>query len=171
MFHNLRDYDEKFLIQEMGKISKEFNLDIRVIPNNEERFMAIMLGKLVFIDSLQFMNSSLDSLVSNLIKDEKEDEFKLKEVKKFCDGPGYDYKLIREKGIYPYEYMDSFEKFNEEKLCNHKEFYSKLTGKNVSEDEYNRALEVFKRYCKNMGDYHDLYLKMDVQCIIVMRGI
>lgn len=63
IFHNLRGYDSHFIMQEIGKISKEKQLDINCIPNNMEEYMAFMLGKhIVFIDSVQFMATSLDKL-------------------------------------------------------------------------------------------------------------
>ena len=63
IFHNLRGYDSHFIMQEIGK----FKLDVYVIPNNMEKYMAFMLEKhLIFIDSFQFMSSSLVKLVSNL---------------------------------------------------------------------------------------------------------
>ena len=66
IFHNLRGYDSHFIMQEIGK----FKQDINVIPNNMEKYMAFMLGRhLVFLDSFQFMSSSLDSLASNLPED------------------------------------------------------------------------------------------------------
>lgn len=165
VFHNLRGYDGKFLIQEMGRVTDS---KIKVIPNSGEKFMAIMTGRMVFIDSFQFIAGSLDSHVSNILKGEEDEDGNiikppvLKEVERFCINNGYNYELLRKKGIYPYEYMDSFDKLREEKLPSHKDFYSKLIGEIVSEEEYERALEVFNSYCKNLGDYHDLYLKMDV---------
>ena len=74
--------------------------------------MACIINRnLVFIDSMQFMNSSLDSLVRNLV----DEDFKYlsKEFKEFKDK---DLKLLKEKGVYPYEYMNSFKKFNETEL-------------------------------------------------------
>ena len=81
IFHNLRGYDSHFIMQQIGKISKkhaykdkkgkEQPLNINAIPNNMEKYMAFMLGNhLTFIDSFQFMSSSLDKLVSNLPKDD-----------------------------------------------------------------------------------------------------
>ena len=67
IFYNLRGYDSHFIMQEIGK----FKQDINVIPNNIEKYMAFMLGKhLVFIDSFQFMSSSLDKVVNNLPNEE-----------------------------------------------------------------------------------------------------
>ena len=79
IFHNLRGYDSHFIMQEMGEIVKnnkyenkkgeECEMNINVIPNNMEKYMAFMLGNhLTFIDSFQFMSSSLERLVSNLPK-------------------------------------------------------------------------------------------------------
>ena len=79
--------------------------------------MAFFLNKnLVFIDSMQFMNSSLEKLVKNLSNNDFKyltEEFGSKNLK-----------LLKQKDAYPYEYMDSFKKINEEKLCDKKCFYS-----------------------------------------------
>ena len=75
VFHNLRGYDSHFIMQQIGKIAnayayKDKPLTINAIPNNMEKYMAFMLGNhLTFIDSFQFMSSSLDKLVNNLPKD------------------------------------------------------------------------------------------------------
>ena len=80
-FHNLRGYDSHFIMQQIGEITKKHAytnkkgekqyLNINAIPNNMEKYMAFMLGNhLTFIDSFQFMSSSLDKLVSNLPKDD-----------------------------------------------------------------------------------------------------
>ena len=55
------------IMQEIGEIGMRFDLNINCIPNNMEKYMALMLGKhLVFLDSFQFMSSSLDRLTANL---------------------------------------------------------------------------------------------------------
>ncbi|XP_027049087.1 uncharacterized protein LOC113676613 [Pocillopora damicornis] len=80
IFHNLRGYDSHFIMQEIGAIFKnhtyknnkgeEKQMNINAIPNNMEKYMAFMLGNhLTFIDSFQFMSSSLEKLVSNLSKE------------------------------------------------------------------------------------------------------
>ena len=59
--------------------------------------------------------------------------------------------------------MDDFNKFKEEGLPSIQNFYSKLTGEDISDKGYNHARNVWKEFkCKTMGDYHDLYLKSDV---------
>ena len=105
--------------------------------------MAFTINRnLVFIDSMQFMNSSLNLLVKNL---SDHDFVCLSE-----ELSGKFLKLVKQKGVYPYEYMDSFEKFFEDKLPDKCEFFSSLKN-------------VFKT--NTMGDYHDLYLKTDVSLL------
>ena len=81
IFHNLRGYDSHFIMQQIGEIANKHgytnkkgqkqDLNINAIPNNMEKYMAFMLGNhLTFIDSFQFMSSSLDKLASNLPKDD-----------------------------------------------------------------------------------------------------
>ena len=95
IFHNLKGYDSHLIIKEIGKA----DVKVSVIPNGLEKYMAFTVNKnLVYIDSMQFMNSSLDSLVKNLIADD---------FKYFSEE--YNPELldsVKEKGLYPYEYMD-----------------------------------------------------------------
>ena len=80
IFHNLQGFDSHFIMQQIGEIAndhayknkkgEEQHLKINAIPNNIEKYVAFMLGKhLVFLDSFQFMSSSLGKLVSNLPKE------------------------------------------------------------------------------------------------------
>ena len=118
--------------------------------------MAFMLGNhLTFIDSFQFMSSSLDKLVSNLAKDDL--IYKSKAFK------GRRLDLMSQKGVYPYDYMDSFEKFNEKELPTKDQFYSILNDQHIKDDEYNHAKEVWNTFMiRTLGDYHDLYLVSNV---------
>ena len=121
--------------------------------------MACIINRnLVFIDSMQFMNSSLDSLVRNLV----DEDFKYlsKEFKEFKDK---DLKLLKEKGVYPYEYMNSFKKFNETELSSENKFFSLLKNKDISEKDYEKVKNTWDTFnIQNLGEYHDLYLKTDV---------
>lgn len=165
IFHNLRGYDSHFIMQEIGAIVKnhtyknnkgeEKQMNINAIPNNMEKYMAFMLGNhLTFIDSFQFMSSSLEKLVSNLPKES------LKYTSKSFKGEKLD--LMVRKGVYPYDYMDSFEKFNH-KLPSKEDFYSILNDQHISNEDYEHAQNVWNKFSlKNMGDYHNLYLKSDI---------
>ena len=84
-------------------------MKIDLISNRLEKYMAFLLNKnLVFIESMQFMNSSLEKLVKRL----SDNDFKY-----LTEGFGFKkLKLLKQKDAYPYEYMDSFKKFGEEKL-------------------------------------------------------
>lgn len=111
IFHNLRGYDSHFIMQEIGK----FGQDINVIPNNMEKYMAFMIGKhLVFLDSFQFMSSSLDNLVKNLPDDG------YIETSKMFQGGEEQLKLVTKKGVYPYDYMDSIWRGSLRNNCPHR---------------------------------------------------
>ena len=67
------------------------------------------------------------------------------------------------KGIYPYDYFDNIKKYKENKLPNQKYFKNKLNNKNISNDDYKHATNVFKTFkCNNLLDYSILYLKTDL---------
>ena len=166
IFHNLCGYDSHFIMQQIGEIAKKHaymnkkgekqDLNINAIPNNMEKYMTFMLGNhLTFINSFQFMSSSLDKLVSNLPKEALKymsEEFTGKELS-----------LMSQKGFYPYDFMDSFENFDQTELPTKDQFYSILNDQDIMNDEYNHARKVWKTFnIKTMGEYHDLYFKSDV---------
>ena len=128
-------------------------VDKYVDKNGEERSKAIELR---FIDSFKFMSSSLDSLINNLARGNN----------KFFGFEGYNesqYKLIIRKGIYPYEYMNDWDKFKGNELPPKEAFYSKLNMSGVSDQDYEHARRVWSQFgINNLGEYHDLYLCMDV---------
>ena len=166
IFDNLRGYDSHFIMQQIAEIAKKHaytnkqgerqDLNINAIPNNMEKYMAFMLGNhLTFIVSFQFMSSSLDKLVSNLPKD---DLIYTSEVFK-----GKGLSLMSQKDVYPYDFMDSFEKFNQTEPSAKDHFYSILNDQHITDDEYDHAKKVWKTFkIKTMGEYHDLYLGSDV---------
>ena len=166
IFHNLKGYDSHFIMQEIGAIVKkhvyknkkgeEKQMNINAIPNNMEKYMSFMLGKhLTFLDSFQFMSSSLDKLVSNLPAEALKYTSERFQKEKL--------NLMTRKGIYPYDYMDSFEKFNKTELPTKEEFYSILNNEHISDEDYQHAKNVWNTFqLQTMGEYHDLYLKSDI---------
>ena len=78
-----------------------------------------------------------------------------------CNGDLNKFVLLLRKGVYPFEYMDSWEKFNETSLPPKKYFYSELNLEGISDKDYLHAQKVLKEYCTDIGDYHDLYAQTD----------
>ena len=75
VMHNLRGYDSHLIIKKAFEINEQIgNRKIDGIPNSNEKFMSFSIGNLKFIDSMQFMQSSLKSLVNNLY--DKENKYK-----------------------------------------------------------------------------------------------
>ena len=76
---------------------------------------------------------------------------------KFCNGNLNKFILLLRKGVYPYEYMDNWERFNETSLPNKESFYSNLDMENIDGIDYRHGNNVFKRFkLKNLGEYLDL---------------
>ena len=154
--HNMRGYDSHLIIKHMEQ--KFTCQDVRVIANNTEKFIAFQIGQLRFLDSLQFLNASLDALVANLKKDGL--EYFNHTSRHFSDLESFS--RVTSKGVYPYEYMDGPEKFLETSLPPIDKFFSKLCDSNISQDNYDRARDVWNHFkIQNMRQYHDLYLKTD----------
>ena len=145
VFHNLSGYDAHLFIKELAKINDSKNLE--VITKNKENYISFSADvkvdsyidkegkernktiKLRFINSFKFMASSLDSLVNNLVKGGN----------KLFGLESKNYNLLIRKGVYPYEYMDSWDKFDETSLPSTEKFYSKLTGSGISDEDYEHA--------------------------------
>ena len=170
-FHNLTGYDSHLFIKKFGSSNKKETIEC--IPNNEEKYITftktIITGQytnkkgeeknktfnIVFKDSLKFMLSSLGALVNNLPKNG------FKNISKYYTPE--EVELIKQKGFYPYEYMNTEEKFNDTKLPPREVFYSKLSGKGISEKDYKHACNVWNTFkMKTFKDYHKLYNETDV---------
>ncbi|MCE2507588.1 MAG: hypothetical protein J4F36_14200, partial [Nitrosopumilaceae archaeon] len=83
-------------------------------------------------------------------------------VYEYCGGDDLKFRLLLRKGAYPYEYMDSMERFKETSLPCKKAFYSELNLKEISDLDYKHAEKVWKAFSlKDLGDYHDVYLASD----------
>ena len=170
VFHNLAGYDAHLFIRELAKhtshkgviaknvedhilFSIKVEVDKYVDRDGNERPKEIELR---FIDSFKFMSSSLDLLANNLAKG----DHKFWGFEEYSDKQ---HELLFRKGIYPYEYMDSWNKFNETRLPSKDQFYSNLYMSGVDDVEYEHACNIWKVFkIRNMGEYHDLYLKTDM---------
>jgi hypothetical protein len=172
LFHNLSGYDSHLFIKKL-KSAVDNGEKLKCIPSNEEKYISfskevivdnyinkegkevLVKRELRFLDSFRFMASSLDALSKNL-----EDE-QCGEMAKHYGGEQF--QLLRKKGVYPYEYIDSIERLDETKLPPKEAFYSKLNDTNISDEDYSHAKKVWDVFnCQTMRDYHDLYNQSDV---------
>ncbi|KAK4885204.1 hypothetical protein RN001_001475 [Aquatica leii] len=161
VFHSLSNYDGHLFIRNLVKKCKG---KIDLLPLNKERYISFTITfknglKFRFIDSFRFMNSSLDKLASYMDKD----HFHI--VKShFRNLTETQFNLISKKGIYPYDYTDSYSKLaSTTKLPAKEHFFNSLTNKDISDGDYNHAQTVWNEFnIKNLGEYSDLYLKSDV---------
>ena len=123
-------------------------------PKKEEWIEVVIKHEIRFLDSFKFTLSGLNGLVKNLSRED------LKETVRFF---GEKIDLVSRKGVYPYEFMDDFEKFKKQSLPKKTSFFSRLKQEKISEEDFLHAQKVWKEFeLKNMGDYHDFYLKTDV---------
>ena len=150
--HNFRGYDHHLIVKALNKVGRK----IHVIPTNSERYLSVFVDNLKFIDSLQFMNASLSDLVENL-ESKGWDGFSILE-----QVFGSKASLLTRKGVFPYDYIDSWKRFDEPCLPPKKLFYNKLTKTPLSSPDYKYGKLIFKAFKKkNLGKYHDLYLLCD----------
>jgi len=164
VFHNLQRYDSHFVIkhfkkQYSEKVTKSQKVsfdDVEIIPLNGERFLQFKTGNLKFLDSFQFLSTSLENLVSFLLKSGKEN---FPHTTQYLGDTPYTFA----KGIYPYSYVDCRARFDETKLPPIENFYNTLTDEPLAIQDYERAQEIWAHYgIQNLGQYHDHYLMSDV---------
>ena len=165
-FHNFRGYDSHIIVRALERA--ESIKSIKVIGQGLEKYLVLNLGKyLVFKDSYQFMSASLENLAKNLAKEGGVNNFHLltKEFTNILPSAGLKERLelIIRKGVYPYEYMNDWKKFELQNLPRIEDFANTLRNEQCSPTDYAHAENVWKMFsCKTMKDYHELYLKMDV---------
>ena len=163
IFHVLQGYDAHLFIKQLAKVPG----DLSSIPTTEEKY--ITFSKFIavdqyyskkqeirFIDSFKFLQTSLEKLVENLVKNKKPSDFKnLNKVIKNNSS------LLTRKGVYLYDYVTSIIRFKETKLPPKEDFYSKLYDKEISDDDYQYAIKVWDTFnCQTLQDYHDLISKL-----------
>ena len=137
---------------------------MKVLPKDNENYISITYGdkyfKLVFKDSMKFLQSGIDNL-SKTPKDEQYNIMKkeLNNEELFEDLKYYENNKRSFKGIFPYDYFDSFDKLNLKEFPDKKEFYSILYQKDISDKEYEHGKKIFDKYCKKFKDYLMIYQK------------
>ena len=151
LFHNESAYDYHFIIK---YLAREFKGNFECLGENTEKYISFTVSfkkvindkkikcRIRISDSYRFMHDSLSNLVDNL------SEFKTNEIdndvliKRFyniyqlSDNDTNKFKLLLRKGVYSYEYMDSWKRFNETELSSKDKFYSTLNLEDISDDDY-----------------------------------
>src|SRR5277367_5891709 len=180
MFHNFRDYDSHLVCE---SIDRSVNAhQITVIAETFERYKSMKVGQMKYINSNQFMLSSLTKLADNLgaVKCKDTDCKHYHQIdNNWCIGTLANHKITKQhyeklgyspeqialvcsKGELSYEYIDSDDRFNETELPPIETFGGKLNEK-ITQKAYEHAQKVWKEFgCMNLDKYHNLYLKTDV---------
>ena len=137
VIQNHKGYDGHLIVK---ALKSEFG-KLRVIPQNMEKYLSLTVGQSKFIDSFQFTSKGLDVLAKTLADDE--------------------FRYLRESCTY--DYMDSFDRFDETKLPSQGAFFSKLSGSPCSDSEYTHATRVWTACgCRIIADHYDTNLQLDV---------
>ena len=168
-FHNLRGYDMHFLCK--YGFGKFVGWKYEVIAQTREKFMRVLIKKLVdktlksekdvyfeihFLDSYNFLSNKLSTLAESLPVLEHTLKMKQK-YPKITDS------MLHSKGIFPYTYFDSLERFDEKELPPKSAFYNDLEENDITNEDYESAIQAWKMLeCKSFKDYTLAYLHLDV---------
>ena len=134
--HEIRTNSYEFLQEKLVMLRMACTVWISMSYQIMWKNIWLFTWETIFIDSFQFMSSSLHKLVSNLPNDAF--KYTSEEIKNFKK-----LKLMKQKGVYPYDYLDSFNRFIENKLSNKDDFYSILIDKHISDTQYVDAINVW----------------------------
>ena len=125
--------------------------DVNVIPQNSEKYLMFQIGHLRFLDSFQFLSTSLEQLVTLLRKSGKHNFVYTAKCMNADDEDTF------AKGIFPYYFMTVRDKFEETQLRPIEAFHDDLKDEPLDEQDYERAHRVWARYgMKTMKEYHCL---------------
>ena len=164
--HNFSGFDSHLLMRPFAQVLKNRRLSVKAIPLNTEKFKCMQLGKyIMLLDSMAFLNSSLQELVSTLQKS----NHNFKHVKQMvqdwtgCQDKKKGVKLLLQKGVYPYSFATNIKTLEETtSLPDQVAFYNSLTKQHISNDDYRHAIKVWEVFgIENMLEYTKLYVISD----------
>ena len=179
VFHNGSSYDNHFVIKQLAK---DFNGYFGCIGENTEKYISFSISvfkesgnkkkpdvfTLKFIDSNGFIKGKLEDHVKNLAEPSKNLSIDVLQQRfyntcRLYPNNNEKLKLLLRKGVYPYEYMGSWKKFNNPVPLDKKYYYSELNLENISDSDLDHVKNVINTFkIDNLGEYHDLYVKSDV---------
>ena len=166
--HNLSGYDSHLFIKELACEMSE-KTKMKLLPKTTEEYISFDFGCLRFLDSLRQFGMSLDEVAKSLV----DENFKHTRdyINKMFSDLSKDkreklFQLFRQKGVFPYDYANSYERMNETQLPSKDKFYSKLKQDGISWRDYYRAKLVWRLTgCETLGDYCDIYMDIDVMLL------
>ena len=151
-------YDNSILLKSLCDIYKD-EMTLNCIGNSCESFKMIdfkfknMKYNFKLLDICNFVKGSLSDLSKNFL-----DKDKIITKKNFPDN----FELLKEKTAFPYEWLTKENIFDKE-LPSIDKFYSSLKLQNISKEEYNKTIEIYKKLkCKNIKEYLEIYMKLDI---------
>lgn len=171
IMHNLSGYDSHLFIK---ALATEIKGDLTIIPTNSECYISFTkrvnkkpVGffkeqriQLKFIDSFRFMSASLSYLSSLLRGDEK--IILRKEFEK-DNYSAEQMEMLERKGVFPYDYVDSYDRLSEIALPSKEQFYNRLNDEHISTEDYTFACDVWEKFqIKTIEEYSNLYMKTDI---------
>lgn len=176
--HNFSGYDSHIIMRAVAAMKttsgdiyvNDKKLSIDAIPLNTQKFKIMKLNDILLMDSMSFLNDSLERLVQNL----KASKHKFELTKSWVKDDSK-LELLTRKGIYPYEYIDCMERLEERELPPPEAFSSLLSASaGASPEDYAHAQNVWKTFgCKNLQDYTELYCTSDafllLECVTELR--
>ena len=193
-FECLGENTEKYItfsvpLKKEIKNNKIIEITYKIKFIDSYRFMSTSLSKLVdnlseglhnnrYVDCkscLDYMKTKDENLIfrcfsckKNYEKDfNKELMERFANIYEFCNGDFNKFILLLRKGVYPYEDMDNWERFDETSLPDKESFYSSLNMENIDDMDYRHGNNVFKKFkLKNLGEYHDLYVQSDTLLLV-----
>ena len=153
--HGLGNYDAHFLVREVHRL--KFG-EVRVVPKTSERYLSFSIGRLQFKDSCAFLAASLAAL-ANALAEKGPSVFH--HVKRYVRDEEKS-RLLETKGVFPYSYLDSFARLQEERLPPKSAFYNDLAQRPITDEEYSFAQRVWDAFkCRTLRDYMEVYLLAD----------
>ena len=169
--HNFTAYDTHPLLHAIATYGPP-NIPLKILPRNSEKVFSLSYGAYEFKDSLAFLQCSLGTLTENLVSSGHKFNL-LSQCAMF--NQNNDYSLLLRKGVYPYEGFNSItELMSTATLPNPSAFFSNLTGKSITPQEYQHAQNVWQTYkIKSMSEYTNFYCMLDVillaECFLAFR--
>eukprot|EP00794_Sanderia_malayensis_P016422 gene16422-biopygen12101 len=177
VFHNLKGYDMHHIMANLDR------RNVQIIGNSSEKIVTVSIesashsdvdndedvksnwvpGGIKYIDSFAFLSRGLAELANNIPADELTlvNEY----LRRTWNNVDFDegFRLLRRKGVYPYDWVDSAEKMHATSLPSQEEFINELNDCGISDDDYEHAENVWRFFrCNTFKDYHELYLVTDV---------